>query len=146
MLQPTHVTVGVVLVNARGQILMQLRDDKPDINDPACWAVPGGGQDPGESLEQTARREFLEETDYQLDELTLLVDRVVDRGKGLIERQAFFLSRYDGIQAVHCHEGQALVFLEPASFSNRLLAPNLEPVIEAAMREFRNGAARTMVV
>ena len=32
-----RVTVGVVLVNDAGQVLMQLRDDIPTIADPGCW-------------------------------------------------------------------------------------------------------------
>ncbi len=30
------------------------------------WATPGGGMEPGESLEDTARREFLEETGHRV--------------------------------------------------------------------------------
>jgi len=51
-------------VNATGQILMQLRDDIPTIADPGCWVVPGGVVDPGETPEDGARRELLEETGY----------------------------------------------------------------------------------
>src|SRR5712692_10830412 len=111
---PSRVTVGVILVNAAGQVLMQLRDDKPSIADPGCWAVPGGGQDPGESLEEAARREILEETTYKVGELAHVLTRDLDRGGGFIERQAYFFSLYDGVQPLCCLEGQALKFLEPS--------------------------------
>src|SRR5258708_1361576 len=105
---PSRVTVGVILVNAAGQVLMQLRDDIPTIADPGCWAIPGGGQDPGESLEEAARREILEETTYELGELTLVLMRDLDRGDNFIERQAYFFGQYDGLQPINCLEGQAL--------------------------------------
>lgn len=137
MVQPSRVTVGVVLVNANGEILMQLRDDKPDIMDPAVWAVPGGQQDPGESLEQTARREILEETDYRLGDLELVLERDLDRGGDFVEHQAYFLSRYDGIQQLRCLEGQALEFIPLERLLALPLTPGLGPIIELALRDRR---------
>src|SRR5579871_2442796 len=89
---PNRTTVGVLLLNARGELLMQLRDDIPTITDPGCWAVPGGGVDPGESYETAARREFLEETAYTLGTLELVYERDYDRGGGVMERQLYYLA------------------------------------------------------
>src|SRR5437762_3366486 len=102
---PSRTTVGVIIVNERGEILMQLRDDKPDIADPGCWAVPGGGVDPGESLEEAARRGILEETGYVLDIIELVYERDLDRCNGVLEHQAYFLTAYDDVQAIACYEG-----------------------------------------
>ena len=76
-----RTTVGIILVNATGQILMQLRDDIPTIADPGCWVVPGGVVDPGETPEDGARRELLEETGYQADEMELLGGMETDVGR-----------------------------------------------------------------
>ena len=35
------------------------------MNDPGVWAALGGGREPGETLEQTARRELAEESGYR---------------------------------------------------------------------------------
>jgi 8-oxo-dGTP diphosphatase len=126
---PTRVTVGVILLNARGEILMQLRDDKPTITDPNCWAVPGGGQDPGESLEDAARREMLEETAYTLDDVELAHERDLDRGNGFIEHQAYFLSTYDGQQTLECHEGQRLEFIPRERLAGLKLTPDLGSIL-----------------
>src|SRR2546423_2139320 len=112
---PSRVTVGVIRVNAAGHVLMQLRDNIPTIADPGCWAIPGGGLDPGESLEQAARREILEETGYCLGGLAPVLMRVLDRGEGILEQQMYYLSRYDGEQPLTCYEGQVLEFLSPDS-------------------------------
>ena len=130
---PNRVTVGVILLNDRREILMQLRDDIPSITDPGCWAVPGGGQDPGETLEQAARREILEETDYTLGDLRLAHERDLDRGNGFIEHQAYFVADYDGRQPLQCHEGQRLEFMPPERLDALLLTPDLGSILRQVL-------------
>ena len=49
-----------VVVNEKGEVLLVLREDF------RIWALPGGGLEPNETWEQTAIRETLEETGYQV--------------------------------------------------------------------------------
>lgn len=51
---------------ATGAVLLQLRGDD------ATWGLPGGRLEPGESLEQAARRELLEETGLAAGDLALV--------------------------------------------------------------------------
>ncbi len=60
------VGAEVLVFDAQGRILLQRRRDTGD------WAIPGGMMEPGETLEQTARREVKEETGLELGELCLL--------------------------------------------------------------------------
>ena len=55
----------VLLLNAQNQLLMMKRSDSGN------WGVPGGAMELGETTEETARRELLEETGLKVDELTL---------------------------------------------------------------------------
>ncbi|MFC9331839.1 NUDIX domain-containing protein [Kitasatospora sp. NPDC057015] len=55
-------SADAIITNSRHEVLLQLRDDRPDIRWPAHWVVPGGHREPGESPYQTARRELREET------------------------------------------------------------------------------------
>ncbi|MER7850649.1 NUDIX domain-containing protein [Kitasatospora sp. NPDC096077] len=56
------VSVDVFITTGRQEVLLQLRDDKPDILWPAYWVVPGGHREPGETPYRTAVRELREET------------------------------------------------------------------------------------
>ena len=54
---------GIILyAEDTGRYGLQQRSDH--INDPGVWAAWGGGREPGESLEQCARRELAEEGGY----------------------------------------------------------------------------------
>ena len=55
---------GIVLyAEDTGRWGLQQRSDS--VNDPGLWAAWGGGREPGESLEQCARRELVEESGYR---------------------------------------------------------------------------------
>ncbi len=55
----------VLVLNDRDELLMIRRSDCGD------WGLPGGLMEPGETTEQTARRELFEETSLRADELEL---------------------------------------------------------------------------
>jgi ADP-ribose pyrophosphatase YjhB (NUDIX family) len=62
------ITVGAgVIVRREETVLLQRRSDDGD------WSIPGGAKELGESLEQTARRELLEESGLQAVSLRFLV-------------------------------------------------------------------------
>ncbi len=54
-------TAGVLIVQD-GIYVVQERDDKPHISDPGKYSLWGGGVEQGETPEQAAVREVLEET------------------------------------------------------------------------------------
>lgn len=62
------LTAGVVLFtfNENNQVLMQLRTDYNQ------WGFPGGAMELGESFEETAIREFKEETDLDIIDLKMV--------------------------------------------------------------------------
>ena len=55
---------AVFLLRYDGALLLQLRDDKPNLRHAGMWVPPGGHIDADESVEEGTLREFLEETDY----------------------------------------------------------------------------------
>jgi ADP-ribose pyrophosphatase YjhB (NUDIX family) len=60
------VGAGVLLLNQEEQLLLLRRTDNE------AWSIPGGAMEPGETLEQTARREMEEETGLVPVELDLV--------------------------------------------------------------------------
>ena len=132
-----RATAGIVLLDAVGLILMQLRDDIPTIADPGCWVIPGGELDPDETPEDGARREFLEETGYQIPpgEMQFVFSRDLPRPQGTTERQYYFLGRYDGVQTITCYEGQELRFIPPGDLAHMKTSPGLAEIIGITLRE-----------
>ena len=57
---------AVIVLNEQNELLLQLRSDTND------WGIPGGGMEKDDSLEETARKELLEETGLTAHELELL--------------------------------------------------------------------------
>jgi 8-oxo-dGTP pyrophosphatase MutT (NUDIX family) len=103
---------GVVLLRDDGAALLQLRDDKPTIQDPGIWVFPGGHAEPGEEIEAAARREFREETCYRCSDLRLLASYSCEElGYSGDYRIVIFWTYFDGAQEVRCCEGQDLRFV-----------------------------------
>ena len=103
---------GVVLLKGDAALL-QLRDDKPGLEDAGLWVFPGGHLEAGETPDAGAKREFLEETGYACDTLCPLTPR--SSGELGYENDFaffFFWALYDGRQSVECREGQDLRFID----------------------------------
>jgi len=91
------VGAGVLLLDQANRVLLQQRTDSQD------WATPGGACELGESLEQTARRELLEETGLEVGELRLFTVLSgpqyryrYPNGDEVYYVSAMFLGRYQG--------------------------------------------------
>jgi ADP-ribose pyrophosphatase YjhB (NUDIX family) len=59
------VGAAVLVLDEQDRLLMMKRSDN------GCWGLPGGGTEPGEVLEEAARRETLEETNLEIREMSL---------------------------------------------------------------------------
>jgi 8-oxo-dGTP pyrophosphatase MutT (NUDIX family) len=58
----TRAAAAVFLLTKDRRLVLQLRDDRPDIHHPGMITAFGGGADPGETPEACALRELAEET------------------------------------------------------------------------------------
>ena len=59
---------AIILENDKGEFLLYLRDNKPDIPFPGYWDLIGGHVEEGETPEQALVREVKEELDIDLKE------------------------------------------------------------------------------
>ena len=59
------VGAAILILDEQNRLLMLKRSDI------GCWGIPGGAMEPGEVVENTARREALEETNLEIVEMSL---------------------------------------------------------------------------
>jgi 8-oxo-dGTP pyrophosphatase MutT (NUDIX family) len=103
--------VQVTLVDPRGRVLMQERDEHAPVW-PEMWCFPGGGLDQGESPVAAAVRELAEETGVLLaaEDLTDLGRfELVTADRGTFHFHAFVARTT--LSEVECHEGRQMVFV-----------------------------------
>lgn len=109
-----ELSAEIILIN-KGKILMQLRDNKPGIDYPGYWSIPGGKIEKGEGIKEAAKRELKEETGYVSKNPQFLLSEIYHLGGRIIRRHVFF-DVYDGKQKLFCGEGQKTVFKSPKEF------------------------------
>lgn len=66
-----HQVATALLFDRNGQLLIYLRDNKPEISFPGYWDLFGGRVEPGETPEQALVREVEEELGIKIDNYTL---------------------------------------------------------------------------
>lgn len=129
-----HRFASVVLVDPRGWVLLQERDEQPVI-DPERWGFPGGGVEEGEDFEQAAYRELEEETGVALTgglalyrEFTVFHEHCGSDDTFQLWAAATNLTDAD----IECHEGRQIVFVDPATTTSL----NLTAAARVALPEF----------
>ncbi|BBH20431.1 DNA mismatch repair protein MutT [Paenibacillus baekrokdamisoli] len=93
----------VIIIDKQDRILLQLRADN------GLWGLPGGSLEPGESMEEVAKRELFEETGLIADEINLLD---VFSGKDLYYQYPHGDEVYNVIVAYTCREYQGNINLD----------------------------------
>lgn len=125
--------------NKLGKYLFVLRDDKPNIPNPNCWGLIGGGIEKGEEPIEALKREVKEEIGIELYdikkigilEVPLTVDEKTETVTGHI-----FLSYTDAdIKDIKLKEGQRVEYFTLDEIQSQ---KNLSSGAVSRIKEFRN--------
>lgn len=71
---------SILLIDEENKVLLQHRDDKPNIWNPGAWGLFGGSLEQGESFEEAIIRETKEELNYNLKDPKLF-DKLISEEK-----------------------------------------------------------------
>jgi len=122
--------VGIVLLKG-SSVLLQLRDNKPNIQAPNTWMIPGGGVGKNEDLVKAVKRECEEETAYKLNNPKLFYKHLIYWGDDL-SLDRYYYETYDGVQEIKCLEGQKMEFIPIAKLVDLNLFLGQEEIIKKA--------------
>lgn len=118
MNEPEQRFASVLLVDPRGWVLLQERDEHARIS-PDCWGLVGGHVEPGEEVERAAHRELGEETGLVVGDGALTGPLRLWRDFTAQEDGAtiwVFIGATRATDAdVVCGEGRQIVFVEPSA-------------------------------
>lgn len=113
-----HLFACVILVDRRGWILLQERDEHAPI-DPETWSLSGGHVEEGEEFEAAAYRELLEETGIALAPGGLQLWREIEVFHEVydsLDRMQVFVGACDLTDDdITVGEGRQIVFVEPSA-------------------------------
>lgn len=129
---------GVILVDPRGWILLQERDENPRI-DPDCWGLSGGHLEAGESPLEGALRELEEETGVRLDASQVREVGVFANDHrasyGTWDRMWVYAAATDLTDAdIDCREGRQIVFVDPTTVGSLQVTKGAEAILPAFLR------------
>ena len=120
---PDPQAVAIILINHRGEVLLQLRDNNPKISFANMWTLPGGVVEPDETPEQAAQRELVEETGISLNLFCWkMYKRKPQNRKFSIEQYVYTGKTERETREMILGEGQALQFFSQAELPRLSIA------------------------
>ena len=89
---PIKIAVGAVIEDSEGQVLLVKHVPERGGFWQGKWICPGGGLEPGETIEEGIKREIREETQLEIDLMTPLppFDRIV-RSKDKVSLHVIYI-------------------------------------------------------
>ena len=122
-------TVAIIIENPKGEVLLQLREDKPNLPFANHWTLPGGKVEPGESPLEAAVRELQEETEL---DTPLSYWKVYERFTHhiQIEQHVFKGVTNESLENIVLGEGAALRFVTQKDIQYLQIAYGFDKLLE----------------
>lgn len=121
--------VGVLILNPKNQVLLQLRDKKEGILNPGVWALPGGLLYKNETVVRSAKREVYEETGLYLNQVRILGKKFFPDQKRWVY---ICFSRIDN-KRPGCYEGQKMEYKNFWQIWGLKMAPGYKILVLVSM-------------
>jgi len=116
--------------NKKGEFLLQLRDEEPEINK---WVLFGGGVESQETEEQALRREIKEELGYEIKDAEFF--RKYENNN--IEQAIFILKDAVELNNLNLSEGYAMKFFSASDLTNLNIGFNFKEILNDYSEEFK---------
>jgi len=111
---PNPQAVAIIISSDQNEVLLQLRDNNPEISFANFWTLPGGVVETNETPERVARRELAEETGLHLQLSRWKVyNRTSENHKIVIEQYVYTGTTRQPASEMILGEGQAIQFFRP---------------------------------
>ncbi len=123
-------TVAIIIENLKGEVLIQLRENRPNLPFANQWTLPGGKVEPNEVPIKAAMRELQEETELNTP---LLFWKMYERfGKNhiQIEQHVFIGITSEPLENIVLGEGAALRFIAEKDIQSLQIAYGFDKLIE----------------
>lgn len=118
--------VSAILINQRGQVLLQQRDDNPAIRYPGHWSLFGGTIEDGEAAAHAVAREVKEEIDFDLRNFGLFREFVQNNKQEF----AFAGELTASLDQLTLSEGQGMNFFYPSQLKELQIRPDDKETLE----------------
>ena len=131
MAHPVATVAAILVVEAEGRVLMQLRDSAAPVL-PDKWSLVGGHVEPGELPEDGARREVLEESAISVGgPLAPVYEGLLPSGAGTGLTHWFVYAAATSArdEDIVVGEGADIVFVRPEDTSGLDLAPSAARIL-----------------
>ncbi|MFC7061967.1 NUDIX hydrolase [Halobacillus seohaensis] len=123
----------VIITNANGNILLQKRTFPKGV-----WGLPGGLMELGESTEDAAEREVLEETNLHIDSLKLInvysganYFTVAQNGDEFYSvTTAYYTSDFSGEMVANQEESYQCKFISPDQLPTEMIGTHREIIMD----------------
>ncbi len=126
---------GAIVSDPEGNILCQLRDDKPGILFPGYWTCsPGGHVEAGEAPEKAILRELREEFEIEVTDLQPLKKLIRKEGYAPGIYHSFTANLATPLSQVKCNEGQRAEFFHPDAIKSLRVHPVSLDFLEAWLK------------
>lgn len=130
---------GVIILDEKNRVLLQLRTDNNK------WCIPGGCMELGETAEETAKREVLEETNLVVEELSLFNVysgeeqhwTYPDGNEVYFINIAYITNRFKGFMKVDRVESKELKFFEVENLPKEI-TPSNKPILSDVKSRFEH--------